>query len=646
MSLKLRLRLAIVGLVVTMVLVLSFFDLRTLAETVLTNLDERASMVAGETAGLVLYRINQDAAQAGPAPDPAALRRRWEDAVRTDPLLRQILRQMLQSSQAILEVRVLNAEGTVLCAVASRDVERTGHLPDYEAWRKSPLWSRLRDAWRGHQDYALTVPLGVLSRNAPPAMRVEVVISSVLIRNMLTPPLLHLALVSFLALLGSLGLAVLVTLFVSRPLERVARQIDRLAAGNSPASSAPKEQGSRLAAREFQAMESKLAVLGQQYRGVQADATQLRSNLEWMLQRLEQAVFLADEQGRLTMVGPSAERLVGRNREQLIGAPLESIFPPQEQLGAVLAGCLARREKLQDLPVMVQRPGGDSARMLLNVEPLEKLGSGQPRGAMITIHDADTRREIANQIDITTRLAAINRVTGGVAHEIKNPLNAIALHLEILKSKLRELEGADEVEAELRVIGREISRLDRVVKTFLDFTRPVELELREVNLASVAREVATLVAPQAATRQVTLDVKIAEEPATVAGDRDMLLQALLNVVNNAVESMENGGVVGIVVESCGASEWCLRVSDQGMGIAPEKKNKIFDLYYTTKPNGSGIGLAFTFRVIQLHHGRIEVISEPGQGTTFELMFPVARLPQDAPRSQPQQAAAHANGITT
>jgi hypothetical protein len=176
------------------------------------------------------------------------------------------------------------------------------------------------------------------------------------------------------------------------------------------------------------------------------------------------------------------------------------------------------------------------------------------------------------------------------------------------------------VAQEIDVISTEITRLDRVVKTFLDFTRPVDLVLEETDAAELARDIVTLVAPEAVERGIQMVLECGPGSVVLRADRDLLKQALLNVVMNAVEAMKNGGRLEISVRHVGG-ECVIRITDQGTGIPPGVRDKIFSLYFTTKGKGSGIGLAMTFRVVQLHNGTIDFTSEVGKGTTFWLRLP-------------------------
>jgi hypothetical protein len=201
---------------------------------------------------------------------------------------------------------------------------------------------------------------------------------------------------------------------------------------------------------------------------------------------------------------------------------------------------------------------------------------------------------------------------------VKNPLNAILLHVELARAKAKRGEG--DVTPEMDIIAREILRLDRVVRTFLDFSRPVELKFDNVPVDALVNEIVELARPQASASKIRIDVRQDADSAEVRVDKDLLKQAVLNVVVNAMQAMPDGGelhfessVKGDIAE--------IRVRDTGGGIPPELREKIFRLYFSTKEKGSGIGLAMTFRIVQLLDGTIDFTSEPGKGTTFLIRLP-------------------------
>jgi signal transduction histidine kinase len=175
----------------------------------------------------------------------------------------------------------------------------------------------------------------------------------------------------------------------------------------------------------------------------------------------------------------------------------------------------------------------------------------------------------------------------------------------------------------VKMLDSEIDRLDRAVKTFLDFTRPVEIELTETDLAELLQEVLDSAAPTIQRAGVELVKILPQQFPPVRLDRQLMHQAVLNLVLNACEAMTRGGRLTVSLAQNG-DRADIQVADTGRGIAPEHQRKIFQLFFTTRPGGSGIGLANTFRFVQLHNGSIEFMSEVGRGTTFRIELPLGR----------------------
>ncbi len=294
-----------------------------------------------------------------------------------------------------------------------------------------------------------------------------------------------------------------------------------------------------------------------------------------------------------------------------------------------LSGCWSRR---------LRRPAGPSATaasllvparesfgpavVLLSVDILESVpgGPGAGSGLLVRMRDPEAQRKIGRELQTADRLTAISRVSSGVAHEVKNPLNAILLHVEVAKARLAK--GDTDIGQQMEIVSREILRLDRVVRMFLDFTRPVELKLVNLPLQDLVEEIVELARPQAAGAKIAVQVHQEVEGVEVRVDRDLIKQAMLNVVVNAMQAMPEGG--NLTFESSVEDDMAeVRISDTGSGIPAELREKIFLLYFSTKEAGSGIGLAMTFRIVQLHDGTIDFTSEAGKGTTFLIRLPIA-----------------------
>lgn len=617
MSLKARVRIAIVAPVITAVLILLALNIREFVETKFNEMLTRAEGVTRQVGGFLLEHVQNQSAAMKPQPRGLAeTKERWSQIVRNDPAISALLKNAISNSGDFIEIFVDGEDGRTLASSNPENVGRgTRDRPDVGHWRNKKLWDKMAEVLLSPRDYQVSLPLGIAGQTSP-LFTVRTAVSEVLLRDALKPELWNIAFVSLSALGLSLMLAVVVSNFTLSSLDRIGQTIDRIARGEFDKPPPKPEHESR----ELAMVQSKLNVLGEQFRGAKKDALQLRSGIEQLLQKLETAVMLFDQNGQLIVAGRAAERILGQDRRDLVGRTLDELFPDAAPVTEALRSAIELGRPVRDFSIHLDRPDGTpSAPLLVSCEILENFSTGQRIGTLVTVRDAEPRRQIESHLEVSTRLAAISRLTGGVAHEIKNPLNAIALHLEVLKSKLDEESGG---RAEIDVISREITRLDRVVKTFLDFNRPVSLQMRQVDLVSLVDEIRTLVGVEARGRNVQVELQTDGAPAPVRADRDLLKQAILNVVMNGVEAMRNGGRLLIRVTQSG-KEQVLSVADQGAGIPAEVREKVFNLYFSTKQKGSGIGLAMTFRVVQLHSGTIDFTSEPGKGTTFWFRFPAA-----------------------
>lgn len=492
MSLKLRLLVTMVALVVITALVLSAMHLNTVTETWLAHLDERSSTTAQTVKRWVLHRADESSTH-DESSTSSAIRAGYRDAIAADEELPLVLAGLLAQTKSIVEISVADERSTIL---ASTNRARVGaQMPDRLTLKNlidlGPL-DRMLAILGGAIDYESRVDLGILGQPVP-VFRIQVLVSSVLLREAILPSIGSTALASAAAVLIASAMAFFVARISLQPLARLGAAIDEIASGQRLT---PPHVSS---AAEFQVVEQKLRLLGEQFRGARQGATELRGSME-------------------------------------------------------------------------------------------------------------------------RRLAAINRLTGGVAHEIKNPLNSIALRLELLKNRI--LPEVPEAKEELSVISEEINRLDRVVRTFLDFTRPVEIETAEVNLAALVDETIGVLTPEAESSGITVCWDKPRSPVLIRGDAGLLKQAVWNVCRNALEAMTGGGTLSVETFR-DAADAVIRISDTGPGVAAEDREKVFQLYYSTKAQGSGIGLAMTFRAVQLHGGSIEIGSAAGSGAAFSLRLPAA-----------------------
>lgn len=607
MSFKRRLSLSIVALVLALVAVLSLVYLRYLLGMQLRFALQQAEIVAEQVRSATAGTISKAMSERAFAPS----------VVSDDEQLPAILERILGSSASVAEIAVTDERGRWLAGSMSTEAQMGWvERPPLQGLAEQGFITQLRSVYAPLRDYEVSRALAIDGRAVLVA---HVVVSTALLRRELEPHIRKLVAAALVGLLASLALAVVFSRIAFRPLDRLGEAIDRMTRGEF--APAPPEPAAKR--DEYAVINSKLSLLGQQFRDAREGLSSLRGNMEQLMRKLEDAVLLFDHEDRLIIASAGAEIFLGLGRWQMMGQKLDEIFPAGTEMGALVSTAARLRQPIVDRGVELVAAGPAAAprpaRVLLSVELIDDFASRRRVGVLVTLRDAETRRQIETQVEISSRLAAISRLTGGVAHEIKNPLNAITLHVELLKSRLSRSEG--ERPPELEVIAREIARLDRVVKTFLDFTRPVDLRLTEVRLDGLVEEIAALARPEASQQRVRIQVGNGCPDAVVKADRDLLKQAVLNLAVNGIQAMPEGGDLDLAVEPVG-SEVELSVTDHGAGIAPEDRDKIFRLFFTTKKKGSGIGLAMAFRVVQLHNGTIDFSSELGQGTTFRVRFPV------------------------
>ena len=602
LSLRNRLRISILGLVVTVVLALSVLNLQSSVQETFADAEERARLVAAQIASYLSGRMEAEGTP--PANSQAA-----EDMASDDPVLSQMLHRSSIYSGFVSEILVTDARNRIL---AASDQDRVGKpaasRSSFSDMVQRQTWGSLFHLLNSGEDYTIETPAGS-------HLRAKVVISSALLRTALVPQLRQLLVVALVSLLLSGLLAIVISDLVGRSLERIGRDIESISTGET------KEPGERFESAELASLQVKLSLLGKQYHGAREDANILRTNIDQMIQRLEEAVLLFDAEGCLQTAGPSAERLLAKSREELLGKTFDGLFPDWTPMGAAIQSAVRLRTSVSGRAVSYARNNMPDAKLLVSVEAVNS-SDNKPLGTLVTLRDAEVRQQLESDIDVSGRIAAIHRLTSGVAHEMKNPLNGIALHLELARTKVPE--DQPQLASELDVASKELLRLDRVVKTFLNFSRPMDLRMTGCELTEIVREVVSQAGMMNLNSGVTFAIASNLQSPEVHADRVLSKQAILNVLTNAMEAMPNGGEVQVGIDKV-FDDYVVSVSDSGAGIPPEISDRIYNLYFTTKPDGKGVGLAETFMVMQLHNGSIDFDSQPGKGTTFRLRFPTKEL---------------------
>jgi signal transduction histidine kinase/HAMP domain-containing protein len=607
LSLKTKLTALISLLVLLVVLVTSEVYVSHLTRQTLTEVESKGEYVANEIYNQARTILAESRLPTGANPaDFRAVRRFIQSRLAADAGLASLMESAVAYSPTLLYVAITDTNQQVLIHSDPGKVGgRTASAPPFQELLHAGLLQQLRAIYGPPRVYEVLLPLEV---GGQPLGDVRVGVSTVFLRNQISPDLrAALALCAVVILFATLS-AGLVSFGLLRPLETIARNVDRLARGEyaQPVQLDRKD--------EWGILSSKLNLLGEHMRGEKAAFVQLKENLDQLFSKLTDALLLFDKQDRLVLATPAVARFLGSPPEALVHRPAADLFSADGPLHRLVREAFRSRQSLGWQTV--EMPGDAAPCVAVSARFVE--GEDERVGCLVTLRDTGTRAEIEDQIDITAKLAALGQLTSGVAHEVKNPLNAMVLQLEILKAKLAG--QGESVKPQLEILTAEIGRLDRVVKTFLDFTRPVELHPTDTDLAGLVRDVFTLAEPQARQNNVRLVFEPDGRVPALRVDRDLMKQALLNLILNGCQAMPSGGDLK-VTSRAKAHRVELEVADQGSGIPPEARPKIFSLFYTTKPGGSGVGLAMTFRILQLHNGSIDFSSEVNRGTTFRLSLP-------------------------
>jgi len=609
LRLKTKLVLAITAMVLALVVTLSWIYVSQLMRQRIQETYQGADFIAHQvlTSARQALEIDLESTRID-LTDPKQVRTSVAEILQADPGLNSLLQSVVGYSPTIYDVSIVDQDGrAMLHTDASLLDKQMPSRPELTSLRDGRFKTQIDAVYGDPKVYEVRLPI---QRNGAPFGEIRVGVSTVFLKSELQPQLNRAVIFSGVAIFISLLLAAGLSNLALRPLEAIGRRLDAMTTGADPSPEQELPPGSD----EYGAVNTKIDRLGRQIRDVKEVFSALKENLDQIMSTLQDGLILFTKDARIVLVSASAERFVGKQRGEMLGLTVEEVFNDSTRLGQIVLDAFALRQSVPQREIELDR----GRRIELSLDFIAE--SGEQLGALLTMRDAESVRRIENEIELSRRLAAIGRLTSGVAHEVKNPINAIVVHLEVLREKLLQIDP--ETRRHMDVIGSEIHRLDRVVKTLVDFTRPVELKLVDVDLRQIVDDVVSLAAPEAGRQGVNIEAQLDAEPLTVRVDADLIKQALLNVVLNGVQAMPHGGRLKVVAERIGQAAR-IQVEDTGEGIPPDVRDKIYNLYFTTKKSGSGIGLAMTYRVMQLHNGALDFESQIGKGTTFRMLLPAS-----------------------
>ncbi len=556
MRLKTKLVVAITGLVFVLVTVLSVLYLSQL----LHQQVEQAYLSNGVLADQILF-ATRNAVDAGvrnhpvDPRNPAALREAVAAALREDKVLSTLLNTTILYSPTVFDISIVDWNGR---AVLSTDVGQQDQpvppRPDFADIRNGGLLRLLRQIFGTPRVYNVSLDL---QRDEQPFLTVRVGVRSSFLSNYFQPRLIEALTYSGIAIAGALLVSAFLANLALQPLAQISERLDAFTQAETAGELESDSSDDAVVQVSY-----KIERLGRRMRNVEEVFSALKENLDQIMTNLEDGILLFTRDARAVLVSDSVERFLGLRRSQVLGTELHEIFDRTTRLGSTVRDAFDAGVSIVQEEITTET--GRRVQISLDfIHDDHDSDRRQTLGALLTLHDLESVREIESELELSRRLAAIGRLTAGVGHEVKNPINAIVVHLELLRNKL---DGYDErALRHLDIIQSEIQRLDRVVQTLVDFSRPVELQLEEQDLRSVVSSVLMLASAELETRSVRVSSLLPQKPVMANIDSDLMKQALLNVVLNGGQAMADGGVLEVRLHA-DARMANITVRDEGEGI--------------------------------------------------------------------------------
>ena len=530
-------------------------------------------------------------------------------ALRNDNALKNVISSSLAFSDYVVNVRVVSIDGRDLI---SSDASPEPHsrtsgmvfpISDLEGLVGSdwPL-GLLRPLWTDH----IYESNRAIELNGKPFGFIKVGVSTGLIASQVHQTALDVGLITLVAVLLTTVTAYTLSNVILRPVLAVTTSIEQLAAGNT-------EVKLNVAGRdEFSNLADKFNVLSRRIRDERNRWENERGGIFNALRTMQDLVMLIDSDGTLLFANPEAQGVLGLPAGGSgEGKSLRLLLGAEHPLMQLIGPALAAGTEVRDVAFEI---GDRFDRRRFLVSALS-LGQGrESAGLLLIMRDLEQVRELESVVDQSSRLARLGSLLSGVAHQIRTPLNVMTLQLELLR---QDLEAGRDAEARITRVTHEIARLAKAIDALMRFMRPEQLKCEDLALNDLLRDIGNQVTRQ--NVQVEYELDPAMPP--IKADRDLLSEAIRNLVNNGVEAMPQGGVITLSTAHPDNGSIAIAITDSGTGISPENLERIFNLYFTTKEGGSGLGLSLALRAIDLHGGSVKVDSKEGAGTTVHIRLP-------------------------
>jgi PAS domain S-box-containing protein len=350
-----------------------------------------------------------------------------------------------------------------------------------------------------------------------------------------------------------------------------------------------------------------------------------------LVDNLVSGLIAANQEGLITIMNREAQRIADLSAPRALGSRLD-VLP--EPFAGALRQTLDKANPIKEQEAVIERNDREPIPVRMGSSPFFS-STGEPLGALLVFADLSEQKKLESQVRRSDRLASVGTLSAGMAHEIKNPLVTIKTFAELLPERFQDKEFRETFSS---LVSHEVQRIDRLVNQLLHFARPAQADLRPASLHTTVQSAMVLIEEQLHRNHIRLELNLHAENDGILGDENLLSQALINLLFNAIDSMESGGTLAVETRHTplpwplqeqagphppdGRIYLCLSIRDSGSGIAKDALGQIFDPFFTTKHHGTGLGLAISHGIIKEHRAVIDVESQLGIGTTFFLYFPL------------------------
>jgi signal transduction histidine kinase len=597
MRLYRRLELGFLLLLVVPFVAVTILQVERTINVMVLDLEQTGDLLIGQIFEQVRTDLNQV------QPDPVA-------ALRADSLLAALLRSSLAFGPGVVYARLETPDGQPIAGLGTASASTP---PSFDALKRASSswwWPSVPIAavW-GKRTYEMSRVVNLGDR---PLAIIRVGLSTALIDTEARRSVYYIISVGVAGVILALAAAMLVRSLLRQPIAALISSAEAMA---------PAGEMLGLPSGDSDELESVVAKFNQL-------AARIRTNrAQWETERgqffnifrsIKDVVVLLDAAGAVLFANAEAQERLGLPADGMAeGKPLKLLLGSNHPLIRAIETAAATGIELRDA-VLELNAGQTPERLLVS---LFALGQGpEPPGMLVVARDLRLMREIETVVEHSDRLIRLGSVISGVAHQLRNPLNAMSLQLELLS---HDVDLSGNAARRVRALRDEIERLDRVIDALLRFMRPEKLKPASVPLNALLTEIAGVV------RKPDIQLEYDLDPSVLAiiADRALLAEAVRNIAANAVEAMPQGGRLTIGTHRLPDGFVEIRIADEGTGI--EDTSQIFNLYYTTKKGGSGLGLPLALRAIDLHRGTVQVDSQPGAGTTVRIRLPIGAEPTAA-----------------